>query len=123
MTPAPVIRPATVSDIAAITPIYAHAVLHGTASWEVDPPDETEMARRRQAILEAGFPYLVADAAGRVLGYAYASAYRPRAAYRATVEDSIYVSPDGQGRGVGLSPDGRGDRRRPGRGAGIGQAS
>jgi phosphinothricin acetyltransferase len=95
------IRLATPDDIPAIQPIYAHAVLHGTASWEWTPPDEAELARRMAAIRDAGFPYLVAEAEGRVLGYAYAGAYRPRAAYRWTCEDSIYIAPNAQGRGVG----------------------
>jgi phosphinothricin acetyltransferase len=99
----PSIRPADPVDIPAITAIYAHAVLHGTASWELDPPDEAEMLRRREAILAGGYPYLVAEHAGLVLGYAYAGAYRPRPAYRATVENSIYIAPDAQGLGVGAA--------------------
>lgn len=95
------IREATAADIPAIAAIYAHAVLHGTASWELEPPDEAEMARRFEAVRAAGYPYLVAERAGRVLGYAYAGAYRPRPAYRATVENSIYIAPDAQGLGVG----------------------
>ena len=95
------IRPATEADLAEITGIYADAVLHGTASFETVPPEEAEMARRRQAVLAAGLPYLVAEDGGRVLGYAYAGPYRPRPAYRSTVEDSIYVAPDAKGRGIG----------------------
>ena len=95
------IRPATVDDFAATTDIYAHAVSFGTASFEVDPPAQPEMLNRYQAIVEKGFPYLVAVLDGRVVGYAYANAYRPRPAYRFTVEDSIYVHPDQQGTGVG----------------------
>ena len=95
------IRPSLDSDIAAITAIYAPAVLHGTASFELDPPDAAEMARRRQVLLEGGYPYLVAERDGEVLGYAYAGAYRPRPAYRSTVEDSVYVAPAAQGSGVG----------------------
>lgn len=97
------IRPALPADIPATTAIYAHAVLHGTASWELDPPDEAEMLRRHQAVLAGGYPYLVAEADGAVLGYAYASAYRPRPAYRATVENSIYIQPDAQGRAIGAA--------------------
>ncbi len=97
----PSIRPATAADIPAIAAIYAHAVLHGTASWELDPPDEAEMLRRFEAVAAGGYPYLVAEEAGRLLGYAYAGAYRPRPAYRSTVENSIYIAPDSQGRGVG----------------------
>ncbi|MCX7323796.1 MAG: GNAT family N-acetyltransferase [Hyphomicrobiales bacterium] len=96
-----IIRASHDSDSPAITRTYAHAVIHGTASWELEPPNEEEMARRRLAIVDAGFPYLVAERGGNVLGYCYASAYRPRAAYKATVEDSIYIHPDAQGQGVG----------------------
>jgi len=95
------VRSSVESDLPAIAAIYAHAVLHGTASFELDPPDEAEMARRRTAILEGGYPYLVAERDGEILGYAYAGAYRTRPAYRSTVEDSVYVAPSAQGRGVG----------------------
>ena len=95
------IRPAAEADLAEITAIYADAVLHGTASFEIEPPDEAKMASRRAAVLAAGLPYLVAADAGRVLGYAYASPYRPRPAYHWTVEDSIYIWPVSQRRGVG----------------------
>jgi phosphinothricin acetyltransferase len=95
------IRAAGGGDIAAITAIYRPAVLTGTASFELDPPEEAEMLRRFHAIVDAGYPYLVAELEGRVTGYAYANAYRPRPAYRFTVEDSVYVAPDLQGRGVG----------------------
>ena len=96
------IRDSVAADIPAITRIYGHWVRHGLASFELDPPAEAEMARRRQAVLEGGYPYLVAaDAAGRVLGYAYAGAYRPRPAYRFAVEDSIYVAPGAEGGGIG----------------------
>jgi phosphinothricin acetyltransferase len=97
----PTIRPAERRDIAAITPIYAHAVLHGTASFELEPPDEAEMRRRFDALHIDGFPYLVAEEDGAVLGYAYAGPYRARPAYRFTVEDSIYLSQQAQGRGIG----------------------
>jgi L-amino acid N-acyltransferase YncA len=95
------VRPAAAADIPAITAIYGPAVLTGTASFEVDPPDEAEMLRRFEAITGAGYPYFVADLDGRVAGYAYASAYRTRPGYRFTVEDSVYVAPDAQGKGVG----------------------
>jgi phosphinothricin acetyltransferase len=95
------IRPASPADIPAITAIYAHAVLHGTASWEIDPPGDDEMLRRHEAILAGGYPYLAAESGGVLVGYAYASAYRPRPAYRATVENSIYLAPSAQGLGVG----------------------
>ena len=95
------IRPATPADIPAITRIYAHAVLHGTASFELEPPDEAEMTRRMRALLDGGFPYIVAENGGTLAGYAYAGAYRTRPAYRFTVEDSIYVDPGAQRRGIG----------------------
>jgi L-amino acid N-acyltransferase YncA len=100
MTPAQV-RAATASDIPAITAIYRESVLHGTASFELEPPDEAEMRRRFAAITGAGYPYMVAELDGRVVGYAYANAYRTRPAYRFTVEDSIYLAPDAQGKGIG----------------------
>jgi len=95
------IRPSLETDIPAIAAIYSHAVIHGTASFELEPPSQAEMARRREAILEGGYPHLVAERGGKILGYAYAGAYRTRPAYRSTVEDSIYVAPDAQGQGVG----------------------
>ncbi len=95
------VRPSVDADLSSIASIYAHAVTHGTASFELDPPDEIEMARRRMALLDGGYPYLVAERDGAILGYAYAGAYRTRPAYRSTVEDSIYIAPDAQGQGVG----------------------
>ncbi|MGO4388298.1 N-acetyltransferase family protein [Microvirga sp. 2YAF29] len=95
------LRPCADADIPAIAAIYAHAVLHGTASFELDPPDEAEMMRRRATILEGGYPYIVAEREGEILGYAYAGAYRTRPAYRFTVEDSIYIAPSVQGQGIG----------------------
>jgi len=102
---APLIRPSRAEDIPAITAIYGHAVTHGFASWEYDPPPEAEMAARRAALLEKGFPYLVAaePGSGAVLGYAYCSQYRPRIGYRFVVEDSVYVAPEAQGQGVGAA--------------------
>jgi phosphinothricin acetyltransferase len=97
----PAIRPATAADIPAITAIYRPAVLTGTASFEVDPPDEQEMRRRFEAITGAGYPYFVAELDGRVAGYAYAGPYRTRPGYRYTVENSVYVAPDAQGKGIG----------------------
>src|SRR5438045_687060 len=97
----PFIRPAKASDIPAITRIYAHAVEHGTASFELEPPDEAEMARRMQALLDGRFPYFIAEIDGKIAGYAYASLYRTRPAYRFTVEDSVYVAADMHRRGVG----------------------
>ncbi|MBS0560047.1 MAG: N-acetyltransferase [Proteobacteria bacterium] len=96
------IRDAADADIGAITAIYAHAVLHGRASFETEAPDEAEIARRRAAIVERGMPYLVADETGAgVAGYAYAGPYRARPAYRFSVENSIYVAPGRQGGGIG----------------------
>jgi L-amino acid N-acyltransferase YncA len=95
------IRPATSADIPAITRIYAHSVRTGTASFELEPPDEAEMLRRMQALLTGGFPYLAADIGGALAGYAYAGPYRPRPAYRYSVEDSIYIDANAQRRGVG----------------------
>ena len=97
----PTIRRATAADIVAITAIYRPAVLTGTASFEVEPPDEAEMRRRQDTIIGAGMPYIVAELSGRVAGYAYVNLYRPRPAYRFSVEDSIYVAPDAQGHGIG----------------------
>lgn len=95
------IRPATNADIPAITRIYADAVERGTASFELARPDETEMARRMQELTDNGYPYLAADVDGALAGYAYAGPYRARPAYRFTVEDSVYVAPEAQGRGLG----------------------
>ena len=95
------IRPAADADIPAIAAIYADAVRHGTASFELDAPDQAEMGRRRSALVAAGYPYLVAERGQDLLGYAYAGAYRTRPAYRSTVEDSVYVAPAAHGQGVG----------------------
>ncbi len=95
------VRPTVDSDLPAVTAIYADAVLHGTASFELEPPREGEMARRRAVLLDGGYPYLAAEREGVVVGYAYAGPYRPRAAYRSTVEDSIYVAPRARGQGIG----------------------
>lgn len=81
------IRFAHERDIDAITSIYEQAVLLGTGSFEIDPPDEKEMLRRMQQVFAFKAPYLVAELEGQILGFAYASAYRPRAAYRFTVQD------------------------------------
>ena len=95
------IRPADLSDIAAITRIYAQAVEHGTASFELEPPDEAEITRRYHALRNGRFPYIVAEIDGAVAGYAYAGPYRARPAYRFTIEDSIYIDPAMHRRGVG----------------------
>jgi phosphinothricin acetyltransferase len=97
----PHIRTATLADIAAITRIYADAVTRGTATFEIDPPDEAEMARRLQALLANGCPCLVAERGGAVAGYAYAGRYHVRAAYRWTAEDSIYIAPALHRHGLG----------------------
>jgi phosphinothricin acetyltransferase len=96
------IRPATVADLPVITDIYADAVRQGTATFELVPPELAEMTRRFQALTEGGFPYLAAVLEGRVAGYAYAGPYRPRPAYRFTVENSVYLQPAIHRRGVGL---------------------
>jgi L-amino acid N-acyltransferase YncA len=95
------LRPCEPGDVPQITAIYAHAVRHGRASFELEPPDRTEMERRRDALVGAGYPYLVAEVGRAVLGYAYAGAYRPRPAYSGTVENSVYVAAAHQGRGLG----------------------
>ena len=96
------VRPAAESDIEAIAAIYRPAVEQGTASFELEPPSVAEMLKRMRTIRDGGYPYLVCtDAGGAVLGYAYVGAYRPRPAYRWSVEDSIYVDPAAQGQGVG----------------------
>ncbi len=88
-------------DLPAIQAIYEYEVLHGLATFEEVPPDAAELGTRRQAILDMGLPYLVAEIDGQVLGYAYAGAYRARPAYRNTIEDSVYVSETARGRGIG----------------------
>jgi phosphinothricin acetyltransferase len=99
---APEIRPVTEADLPAITAIYEQAVRHGTATFELVPPDLAEMTRRYKTLTDAGFPYFVALLDGRVVGYAYAGPYRPRPAYRFTVENSVYLDPSIHRRGIGL---------------------
>jgi L-amino acid N-acyltransferase YncA len=96
------IRPASEADLPFVTEIYTHAVLHGTATFELIPPDLAEMTRRFKALVDGGFPYLVAVLEDRVAGYAYAGPYRPRPAYRFTVENSVYLQPAIHRRGIGL---------------------
>jgi L-amino acid N-acyltransferase YncA len=98
----PAIRPATEADLPSITGIYEHAVRYGTATFELIPPDLAEMTRRYRALMDGGYPYLVAEVEGEVIGYAYAGPYRPRPAYRFTVENSIYLKPAIHRRGIGL---------------------
>jgi len=95
------IRPSTAADLPAMARIYGHAVQYGTGTFELEAPDEAEMARRRDAVLANGLPWLVAERAGQVLGYAYANHFRPRRAYRFCVEDSIYLDEQSCGHGVG----------------------
>lgn len=96
-----IIREARPGDLEAITAIYAHAVVHGTATYELEPPSLGEMRSRYAAMVEAGYPYIVAEEASAVVGYAYAGPFRPRPAYRFMVEDSIYLSPSARGKGLG----------------------
>jgi L-amino acid N-acyltransferase YncA len=96
-----IIRAAGDGDIAAITRIYAHAVKNGTATFEIEPPDEAEMARRQKALLAKNYPYVVAERSGVVAGYAYASHFHTRPAYRWSIQDSIYVDPQFHGQGLG----------------------
>jgi phosphinothricin acetyltransferase len=95
------VRPAAAADLPSITAIYAQAVLQGTATFELIPPDLAEMTRRFDALVAGGFPYLVAVLEDRVAGYAYAGPYRPRPAYRFTVENSVYLAPETHRRGIG----------------------
>jgi L-amino acid N-acyltransferase YncA len=95
------IRAAEPRDLAVITRVYDHAVRHGTASFELEPPDEKEMRRRYESLLAGGYPYLVAELGGAVTGYAYAGPYRARPAYHWTIEDSIYIAPQSHRRGIG----------------------
>ena len=94
-------------DLRAIADIYAEAVLSGTASYEIEPPSLEEMTRRWRDLAGRDFPYLVAERASEIVGYAYAGPYRPRPAYRFSVEDSIYIAPGAQGMGVGRALLGR----------------
>jgi phosphinothricin acetyltransferase len=95
------IRPATEADLPAVTGIYEHAVLYGTATFELIPPDLAEMTRRFKTLTDNGYPYLVAVLDSRAVGYAYAGPYRPRPAYRFTVENSVYLAPAIHRRGIG----------------------
>ena len=103
----PAIRAAGEADIAAITAIYAAEVRDFVNTYEYDAPDEAEMRRRMQGIVEAGYPYLVAEVDGQIAGYAYASSFRARIGYRFTVENSVYVAADWQGGGIGSALLGR----------------
>jgi len=96
-----IVRGATADDAEALAAIYGHHVLHGFGTFEEEPPSSAEMESRRAAIAGRGLPYLVAEEDGRVLGFAYAGPFRPRQAYRYTLEDSVYIAPDAIGKGVG----------------------
>ena len=95
------VRASQEADITAITAIYAHHVLHGTGTFEIDPPGSADMALRRADVLGKGLPYLVAEQAGQVVGFAYCNWFKPRPAYRFSAEDSIYVADSARGQGVG----------------------
>ncbi|MBM3573412.1 MAG: N-acetyltransferase family protein [Alphaproteobacteria bacterium] len=96
-----ILRPAAAGDFARIAEIYGHHVAHGLASFEEVAPGAAELADRHAAIAQRGLPYLVAERAGLIIGYAYAGPYRPRSAYRYTVEDSVYLAPEAARRGIG----------------------
>jgi len=96
-----IVRDATTPDMTAVQTIYAHHVLHGLATFEEVPPSVEELLERRASVLGSGLPYLVAEIDGRLVGYSYATGYRPRAAYRYTVEDSVYVTAGRCGQGIG----------------------
>lgn len=95
------IRPSCDEDVAAITAIYGHHVLHGIASFEEVAPSPEEMARRRAELVTRGCPYVVAERDGKIVGYCYAGPYRARVGYRFSLEDSIYIDPAEVGRGIG----------------------
>jgi len=97
----PLIRPSTEQDIPAITTIYGHHVLHGTGTFEIDPPSQQEMTARRADVLAKGLPYLVVEEAGQVLGFAYCNWFKPRPAFRFSAEDSIYMAPNAHRQGLG----------------------
>ena len=97
----PLIRPSHHEDIAAITAIYAYHVLHGTGTFETEPPSASDMATRRADVLSKGLPYLVAEHEGNILGFAYGNWFKPRPAYRYSVEDSVYLAPGLDRKGLG----------------------
>lgn len=96
-----IIRPGTDADVPAFAAVYRWHVEHGTGTFELEAPDDAEVARRRADVVGKGLPWLAAELDGRVVGYAYANHFRPRRAYRFCLEDSIYLAPDAQGRGIG----------------------
>lgn len=97
----PTLRPCLAQDIPAVSAIYAHHVLHGTGTFEIEPPTESDMLMRHADVLSRGLPYLVVENAGRLAGFAYCNWFRPRPAYRFSAEDSIYLAPDSHGLGLG----------------------
>ena len=97
----PLIRPSSDADLPAITAIYAHHVLHGTGSFETEPPSVADMTARRADVLSKGLPYLVVEQDGKIAGFAYGNWFKPRPAYRYSVEDSIYMAPELQSKGLG----------------------
>jgi L-amino acid N-acyltransferase YncA len=99
----PTIRPSLAGDIPAITAIYAHHVLHGTGTFEIDTPSEADMANRREDVIAKQLPYLVATEGEKLLGFAYCNWFKPRPAYRFSAEDSIYLAPEAVGTGLGRS--------------------
>ena len=101
LTRMPLLRSSRDSDVAAIAAIYAHHVLHGTGTFETEPPSDADMASRRADVLAKGLPYLVAEQDGEILGFAYGNWFKPRPAYRYSVEDSVYLAPGLQGQGLG----------------------
>jgi phosphinothricin acetyltransferase len=96
-----IVRPTAADDLDAIADIYAHHVRTGVATFEVDAPDAQEWRRRFEAVIDAGLPFISAEIDGDIAGYAYCGRWKSRAAYRHTVEDSIYLAPDALGRGIG----------------------
>lgn len=96
-----IVRASSEADVARCAEIYGYHVVHGTASFELEPPSLDEMKKRRAGLLDLGLPHLVAERAGRIVGYAYAGNWRPRPAYKYSVEDSIYIDKDAVGQGVG----------------------
>ena len=101
MTHAFTLRPAATQDLDAIHAIYCESVLNGVATYEIEPPSREEMAARFKSITGLGYPFLVAEKDGAIVGYAYANAFRTRPAYRFLVEDSIYLAPEARGKGIG----------------------
>ncbi len=97
----PLIRPSSDDDVPAITAIYAYHVLHGTGSFETEPPSVAELTTRRADVLSKGLPYLVVEQDRKIAGFAYGNWFKPRPAYRYSAEDSIYMAPELQGKGLG----------------------